>query len=78
MLGLASATLTVLDDEVAPTHTVSGAVTDAGSGAPLAGVAFAASGDAGASCTDSDAGGAYTCTVPEQWSGTVTPSVGWR
>jgi RHS repeat-associated protein len=52
--------------------TVSGTVTAGGS--PLAGVAFAATN--GGSCTNSNGSGQYTCTVPQGWSGTVTPSLG--
>ena len=43
-------------------------------GAPLAGVAFAASGT-GASCGSSNAAGQYSCSVPPGWSGSVTPSL---
>jgi hypothetical protein len=43
------------------------------SGMALGGVSFAATN--GASCTNSDAGGNYTCTVAQGWSGTVTPSL---
>ena len=54
-----------------PTYSVSGTVT--ASGAPLAGVNFAAPG--GGNCAASDAQGNYACTVPQGWSGTVTPSL---
>ncbi|MEO8676536.1 MAG: hypothetical protein ABI569_13225, partial [Casimicrobiaceae bacterium] len=53
----------------ATTYQVSGTVT----GAVVSGVAFAATG--GASCTNSDATGGYACTVPQNWSGTVTPAL---
>ena len=43
-------------------------------GTPLAGVRFDAS--AGQfSCPNSDTTGHYFCTVPQGWSGTVTPSL---
>src|SRR6185295_14113367 len=51
-------------------YQVSGTVTL--SGAALSGVNFAAT---GVSCTTSDATGSYACTVPQGWSGTVTPSL---
>jgi RHS repeat-associated protein len=51
--------------------TVSGTVTL--NGAPLAGVAF--TGTNGAACTSSNTSGAYTCTVPSGWSGSVTPTL---
>src|SRR5256886_8246920 len=54
-----------------PTYQVSGTVTLSGTG--LSGVNFAAAG--GGSCTVSDAGGRYACTVAQGWSGTVTPSL---
>ena len=55
------------------TLTLSGTVY-ADNGAPLAGVRFDAS--AGQfSCPNSDSTGHYFCTVPEGWSGTVTPSL---
>src|SRR5262249_51906920 len=50
---------------------VSGAVTLSGS--PLAGVAFAATN--GGNCTSSNTLGQYSCTVPQGWSGSVTPSL---
>jgi len=50
---------------------VSGTVS-AGSAA-LSGVSFTASN--GVTCTTSNASGAYTCTVPQGWSGTVTPTL---
>ena len=53
------------------TFTLSGTV---GVGStPLAGVHFAAPG--GASCPDSNGSGNYVCTVPQGWSGTVTPQL---
>jgi hypothetical protein len=51
-------------------YSISGTVTSAGT--PLGNVSFTAS---GASCTSSNANGAYTCTVPKSWTGTVTPSL---
>ena len=53
------------------TYQVSGTVTL--SGAALSGVSFAATG--GVSCSTSNASGNYACTVPQGWSGTVTPSL---
>jgi hypothetical protein len=54
-----------------PSYQISGTVTL--SGVALSGVSFAATG--GVSCTASDATGSYACTVPQGWSGTVTPSL---
>lgn len=54
-----------------PLRQVSGTVTS--NGAPLPGVAFAATN--GVSCSGSNASGQYACTVPQGWSGTVTPSL---
>jgi len=51
--------------------TVSGTVTL--NGAPLAGVAFAAT--SGGSCGASNGAGQYSCSVPPGWSGSVTPSL---
>jgi uncharacterized protein YbdZ (MbtH family) len=51
--------------------TVSGTVT--AGGAALAGVAFAANN--GGTCISSNASGQYSCTVPQGWSGSVTPSL---
>jgi len=42
-------------------------------GAALANVALGATG--GVSCTNSNAAGQYSCTVPSGWSGTVTPAL---
>jgi acyl dehydratase len=53
------------------TYQVSGTVTS--SGAALSGVTFTATG--GVSCTNSDAAGNYACTIPQGWTGTVTPSL---
>ena len=53
------------------TYQLTGQVTRNGS--PVAGVAFAATG--GSTCTSSNASGGYACTVPQGWSGTVTPSL---
>jgi RHS repeat-associated protein len=52
--------------------TVSGTVSTGGS--PQQGVTFAATG--GETCTTSNASGQYTCTVPQNWTGSVTPSFG--
>jgi hypothetical protein len=54
-----------------PTYQVSGTVTLNGTG--LSGVSLAATG--GVSCTSSNGSGAYGCTVPQNWSGTVTPTL---
>ncbi|HEX5957280.1 MAG TPA: RHS repeat-associated core domain-containing protein [Hyphomicrobiaceae bacterium] len=51
-------------------YQLSGTVT--ANGAPLTGVSFSPTGSA--ICTPSNASGDYSCTVPEGWSGTVTPS----
>lgn len=48
-------------------YTISGTVTPA-----LSVVSFAAT--TGASCTYTSSSGAYSCSVPEGWTGTVTPS----
>ncbi len=48
-------------------YTISGTVTPA-----LASVSFAAT--TGASCTYTSSSGAYSCTVPEHWVGSITPS----
>ena len=53
-------------------YQVSGTVTFGGS--PLAGVALAATNGNGVTCTNSNASGQYSCTVPQGWSGSVTPS----
>ena len=53
----------------ASTLTVGGTV----SGAVQAGVSFAASN--GGTCTASDGQGRYSCTVPQSWSGSITPSL---
>jgi hypothetical protein len=53
------------------TYQISGTVTLSGVG--LTGVNFSAT--AGATCGVSDASGNYACTVPQGWSGTVTPSL---
>jgi hypothetical protein len=53
------------------TYQVSGSVTL--SGVALGGVSFAATN--GGNCTASDATGSYSCTAPQGWSGTVTPSL---
>jgi len=55
----------------AVTYQISGTVTL--NGAALSGVAFTATG--GVSCSSSDATGSYACTVPQGWTGTVTPAL---
>ena len=57
---------------VVPLRTVSGTVTLGGSA--LSGVAFAATN--GVTCTTSNTSGQYTCSAPDGWSGSVTPSRG--
>ena len=54
-----------------PTYQVSGTVTLNGSA--LSGVSLAATG--GVSCSSTNTSGNYACTVPQGWSGTVTPSL---
>lgn len=51
------------------THSLSGRVSVAGS--PLGGIAVV--GTNGASCTGTDPDGRYICTVPANWSGTLSP-----
>src|SRR6185295_2791781 len=54
------------------TYSVSGTVTSGGN--PLSAVNFAATGTA--SCPGaSNAQGQYSCTVPQGWSGSITPSL---
>ena len=53
------------------TFTVSGSVTAGGSA--LNGVVF--SGGAGATCTSSNAAGQYSCTVPQGYTGSITPAL---
>jgi hypothetical protein len=53
------------------TFTVSGTVTVSGS--PLSGVSF--SGATGGSCGSSNAAGQYSCTVPQGFTGTLTPAL---
>jgi RHS repeat-associated protein len=62
---------TAQDYTASITYVVSGTVTTGGS--PFAGVAFAASN--GGVCTSSNASGQYSCTVPQGYTGTVTPSL---
>ena len=45
-------------------------------GSPLSGVQFAATN--GATCTASNASGQYACSVPQGWSGSVTPSLAFH
>jgi len=42
-------------------------------GSPVSGVALSAG--SGTSCSASDAQGAYSCSVPQGWSGSVTPAL---
>ena len=58
---------------VLPTYTISGTVTAGGSA--LAGVSFTAAGSPNGSCSASNALGLYSCTVPQGWSGNVTPAL---
>jgi hypothetical protein len=53
-----------------PSYVISGQVSADGSA--LAAVSIAA--DSTADCTDTDASGAYSCTVPQGWSGSIVPS----
>src|SRR5262249_20358629 len=56
-----------------PAYQLSGTV----SGAVISGVNFTATN--GASCSASNAAGSYSCTAPQGWTGTVTPSLrGYR
>ena len=53
--------------------TISGTITNGGG---IAGVSFCARPSTGVSCTASNASGAYSCTVPSGWTGTLfSPSV---
>jgi len=65
-----TAAQTAQDYAATAVHQLSGTVTL--NGVPLANVAFAAPG--GGTCSSSNASGQYSCTVPQGWSGTVTPS----
>ncbi|HTE16270.1 MAG TPA: Ig-like domain-containing protein, partial [Burkholderiales bacterium] len=56
---------------ISVTYQISGSVTSGGS--PLAGVNLAASG--GAACTVSNTAGQYNCTVPQGYTGSITPSL---
>jgi len=57
--------------QAATSFTINGTVTAGGSA--LAGVNFSASN--GATCTPSNTAGQYSCTVPQGYGGTVTPSL---
>ena len=59
-----------LTSTVVVTYALSGTVTTGGN--PLSGVSFAAPGSL---CTASNAQGQYSCTVPQGWSGSVTPAL---
>jgi len=65
----ATAVVTITDNDPLPTYHLSGHVLLAGGG--LSGVNLG--GTVGASCTATDGSGAYSCTVPVGWSGTLTP-----
>ena len=68
-----SYTVTVIDPSIAPSQTITGTIS---TGTPLANVSFCARPAAGVTCTASDASGAYSCTVPTGWTGTLhSPSV---
>lgn len=54
-----------------PHMNLSGRVTVAGN--PLSGVTLQSTADA--TCSKTDAGGSYTCSVPSGWSGTLTPQL---
>lgn len=74
-----SYTVTVIDPAIALPITISGSITlGSGAGAPpLANVTFCARPATGVTCSASGAGGAYSCTVPSGWTGTLhSPSVG--
>ena len=60
-------------DPATPTTTYAVSGTVSLGGAALSGVNLAATG--GGNCPASDAAGQYACTVPQGWSGTVTPAL---
>jgi hypothetical protein len=66
-----SATLTISEDDPAPTYSFSGTVT--ANGAPLSGVSISDSN--GATCSDSNGSGAFSCTLDHGTSGTLTASL---
>ncbi len=68
-----SYTVTVIDPSISPNPTISGTISNGGG---VAGVTFCARPSAGVSCTPSSGAGAYSCTVPNGWAGTLhSPSV---
>jgi len=67
-------TVTVIDPAVSAPPTISGTISNGGG---IAGVQLCARPATGVSCTVSDAGGNYSCTVPSGWSGVLfSPRVG--
>lgn len=71
--------VTVIDPAFVPVvpNTISGTIRNATNTGGVANVAFCARPAAGVSCATSDAGGAYSCTVPNGWVGTLhSPIVG--
>jgi hypothetical protein len=56
---------------VLPGQTISGTITQAGKALPNAAVTAGN----GVSCSATDSSGTYRCTVPWDWSGTVTPAM---
>ncbi|HMH17687.1 MAG TPA: RHS repeat-associated core domain-containing protein [Burkholderiales bacterium] len=66
-----AANQTAQDYAAVPAYTLTGTV--AVGTTPTAGVAFAANN--GGICTASNASGQYSCTVPQGWTGSVTPSL---
>ncbi len=61
-------TVTVIDPSINPNATITGLITN---GAGVSGVQFCANPSAGVSCNTSDGSGAYSCTVPSGWTGTL-------
>jgi len=69
-----SYTVTVIDPAVAVPVTISGTISNGGG---VSGVTFCARPSAGVTCTTSNGAGAYSCTVPSGWTGTLySPVVG--
>ncbi|MCZ2134199.1 MAG: CAP domain-containing protein [Burkholderiales bacterium] len=68
-------TVTVIDPSITPPPTISGTISNGATA--VSGVSFCAQPSAGVSCTVSNASGAYSCTVPNGWSGVLhSPMVG--
>lgn len=63
-----SYTVTVIDPLISPNPAISGTITNGGG---VSGVQFCARPSAGVSCNISSASGAYSCTVPAGWTGTL-------